>query len=419
MFMKKVLIFLICLIGYQIGCHAQMADEHYYFKNLSVQNGLSQNTVNAILQDKQGFMWFGTKDGLNRYDGLSFRKFKHDDRTRRSIGNNFITALYEDAKGNIWVGTDVGLYIYNPEKDSFRHFAELSAENTKIEHTVTAISGDNKGCVWVAVESQGLFCYDLEEGILQNHTLKNFSFISTNVQSFVFDNSGTLWIGCYGDGLFFSKDRLQTLHPYVSPVDNQKTYENDVVIGLVKGAYNCLYVGSLKGGVKELNLTSNKLHDLLSEDENGESVFCRELLVASDNELWIGAESGLYIYNLRMGKYVHLRSSINDPYSLSDNAIYSLCKDREGGIWIGSYFGGVNYYPRFYTYFEKFYPRDDIKNFGHFAAVQRGKRCVRTDGLFCMGVRAQDKGFHKLHGGEASRQELAFYLRFYNLRFTI
>lgn len=124
--MKKVLIFLICLIGYQIGCHAQMADEHYYFKNLSVQNGLSQNTVNAILQDKQGFMWFGTKDGLNRYDGLSFRKFKHDDRTRRSIGNNFITALYEDAKGNIWVGTDVGLYIYNPEKDSFRHFAELS-----------------------------------------------------------------------------------------------------------------------------------------------------------------------------------------------------------------------------------------------------------------------------------------------------
>jgi ligand-binding sensor domain-containing protein len=69
--MKKVLIFLICLIGYQIGCHAQMADEHYYFKNLSVQNGLSQNTVNAILQDKQGFMWFGTKDGLNRYDASS------------------------------------------------------------------------------------------------------------------------------------------------------------------------------------------------------------------------------------------------------------------------------------------------------------------------------------------------------------
>ena len=96
---------------------------------------------------------------------------------------------------------------------------------------------------------------------------------------------------------------------------------------------------------------------MLSVDENEEPVLCRNLLVASDNELWIGAESGIYIYNLRMGKYVHLRSSINDPYSLSDNAVYSLCKDREGGIWIGSYFGGVNYYPRFYTYFEKYYPK--------------------------------------------------------------
>ena len=185
-------------------------------------------------------MWFGTKDGLNRYDGLSFRKFKHDGRSQQSIGNSFITALYEDAEGNIWVGTDVGLYIYYPEHDSFRHFEELSVEDTKIEHTVTAIVGDDQGCVWIAVESQGLFCYDLEKEQLQNYTLKNFPFISTNVQSFVFDNSGTLWIGCYGDGLFYSKDRLKTLQPYISPVDNKETFENDVVTTLVKGAYNWL-----------------------------------------------------------------------------------------------------------------------------------------------------------------------------------
>lgn len=355
--MKKVLTLIIGFICCQVICHAQVVDEHYYFKNLSVQNGLSQNTVNAILQDKQGFMWFGTKDGLNRYDGLTFRKFKHDDRSSRSIGNNFITALYEDAKGNIWVGTDVGLYIYYPEKDIFCHFTEVSTEKTKIEHTVTTISGDDKGCVWIAVEAQGLFCYDLEKNKLQNYTLKNFPFLSSNIQTFAFDNSGTLWVGCYGDGLFYSKDRLKTLHPYVSPVDKIESYANDVVTCIVKGAYNCLYVGSLKGGVKELNLTSNKLNDLLSIDNSGESVFCRKLLVASDHELWIGAESGLYIYNLRMNKYVHLRSSIYDPYSLSDNAIYSLCKDREGGVWIGSYFGGVNYYPFLNTYFEKYYPK--------------------------------------------------------------
>lgn len=390
--MKKVLNLLICLVCYQIICHAQVADKHYYFKNLSVQNGLSQNTVNAILQDRQGFMWFGTKDGLNRYDGLSFRKFKHDDRSRHGIGNNFITALYEDAKGDIWVGTDVGLYIYHPEKDSFEHFTDLSEENTKIEHTVTAISGDNQGCVWIAVESQGLFCYDLEKRKLQNHTLKDFSFLSTNVQSFVFDNSGTLWIGFYGNGLFYSKDRLQTLHPYLSGTDNTEVYANDVVTSIVKGPYNCLYIGSLKGGAKELNLTANRLHDLLSVDENGESVFCRELLVASDNELWIGSESGLYIYNLRLGTYVHLRGSINDPYSLSDNAIYSLCKDREEGIWIGSYFGGVNYYPRFYTNFEKYYPKG-TENGLHGKRVR--EFCQDNQGILWIGT--EDGGLNRFN----------------------
>lgn len=354
---KSIFRIFLFLLGGQVVAHAQETGEHYYFKSMSVEDGLSQNTVNAILQDKLGFMWFGTKDGLNRYDGLTFSKFKHDSRNPRSIGNNFITALYEDEEGHIWVGTDVGLYVYNPETESFRHFTERSIEGAKIEYTVSAISGDDLGCVWIAVETQGMFCYDRQTETLRNYSLEKYPALSTNVESFVFDNSGTLWVGCYGDGLFYSKDRLQTLHPYRSPVDNREVYAADVVTTIVKGAYNCLYIGSLKGGVKELNLTSQKLHDLLSVDQRDEAVFCRELLVASDNELWIGAESGIYIYHLRTGKYVHLSSSAYDLYSLSDNAIYSLYKDREGGVWIGSYFGGVNHYPRLYTYFEKYYSK--------------------------------------------------------------
>lgn len=131
---------------------------------------------------------------------------------------------------------------------------------------------------------------------------------------------------------------------------------------------------------------------MLLADENGESVFCRELLVASDNELWIGAESGLYIYNLRLGKFVHLCSSINDPYSLSDNAIYSLCKDREGGIWIGSYFGGVNYYPRFYTNFEKYYPKG-TENGLHGKRVR--EFCQDNQGILWIGT--EDGGLNRFN----------------------
>ena len=356
--MKKIIItFISLIIG--ILSRAQTVNEHYYFKNLSSQNGLSQNTVSAILQDSKGFMWFGTKDGLDRYDGVSFRHFKYDRNNPRSLGNNFVTSLYEDIEGNIWVGTDVGVYIYYPEKDTFRHFVEQSDKNTRVERAVAMISGDSQGRVWIAAEAQNLFCYDLKKQTLRNYILTDHPLVSTNVKCLTVDNSGTIWIGFYGDGLFYSKDELKTLHPYISPIDNEETYNNDVVSEILPGAYNCLYIGSLKGGVKELNLTSGKLRDLLLKDEDNESIYCRTLLFATDNELWIGTESGAYIYNLRTGKYTHLRSSEYDPYSLSDNAIYSFCKDREDGIWIGSYFGGVNYYPRSYTHFEKYYPKGE------------------------------------------------------------
>ena len=397
--MKKYLIVLIGLLS-GLVCFSQTLGERYYFRNLSIQNGLSQNTVSAILQDRKGFLWFGTKDGLNRYDGRSFRQFKHNATNSRSIGNNFITALYEDTEGNIWVGTDVGLYIYYPEEDTFRHFVQSSTENTKIERSVTMISGDQKGRVWIAVESQGLFCYELSKHQLKNHHLNNFPFITTNVKCFAFDNSGTIWVGFYGNGLFYSKDNLKTLRPYLSP-EGKETYQDDVVTRIMPGAYNCIYVSSLKGGVKELNLTSGKLNDLLLADESGESVYCRDLLVSSDNELWIGAESGIYIYNLRTGQYNHLKSSTYDTYSLSDNAVYALCKDREGGIWIGSYFGGVNYYPRPYTNFEKYYPRGSENGL-------RGKRirefCRDNQGMLWIGT--EDGGLNRFN---PQTKEISFF----------
>lgn len=386
--MKSILILLLCLIG-SLHCDLHAAEEHYYFKNLNIQDGLSQNTVTTILQDRKGFMWFGTKDGLNRYDGLSFRKFKHNDFNKQSIGNNFVTALYEDKDGNIWVGTDVGLYIYYSEKDAFEHFAIQTSSKVKIDRAISMISGDPKGRVWIAVETQGLFCYDLDSCSLQNFPLSNFPHTSTNIRRFVFDNSGTLWIGFYGDGLFYSKDNLKTLLPYITQA-NQHAYVNDVVSDLVLGAYNCLYIGSAKGGLKELNLTSGQMRSILSEDENGEPIYCRDLMMVSDNELWMGTESGIYIYNFRTNKYTHLRSSSHDLYSLSDNAVYALCKDKEGGVWIGSYFGGINYYPRPYTYFEKYYPIDNEEG-------MHGRRvrefCMDSNGILWIGT--EDGGLNR------------------------
>lgn len=301
--LKKMLIAFICLICF-FTCYAQTIGEHYYLNSLTIRDGLSQNTVYDILQDKAGFMWFGTKDGLNRYDGSSFKIFKYDRTDEHSLGNNYILALYEDVEGNIWVGTDMGLYIYYPERDVFEPFKQLSDEGTTIDNAAAMIVGDKNGDVWITVERQGIFHYNLQTKALRNHTLKEFPFLTSNVHCVVFDNSETIWI--YGNGLFYSKDGLKTIHPFVSS-DGKKVFEGDPLMKVLPGAYNCFYIASVGGGIKEMNLSSGKVRDLLLTDETGERIWCRELMSFSDDELWIGCESGIYIYNLRTDKYVHLK----------------------------------------------------------------------------------------------------------------
>ncbi len=377
--MKRGIAIVVFLIYVLSGLSAVAGN--YCFKNIGIQEGLSQATVYAIVQDRKGFLWFGTKWGLCRYDGMTIRTFKRDAHNGHSLGNNFIKCLYEDGEGRIWVGTDAGLYVYYPEREIFVPFREINGGKADIEHTVTAIEGDKRGRIWIAVESEGLYCYDEASDDLRQHKPDHFK---SNVQSFVMDNGGRIWIGFYGSGLYYSDDDLETVNPYVTKTGGEEIFKDDVIMKIVPGPYNCLYISSIRSGVHMLNLTTGNLTGLLSSDESGEPIFCRDILVRTNEELWIGAESGIYIYNLRTRHFRHLSSSEgNDLHSLSDNAIYALYEDRDGGLWVGTYFGGVDFLPKSTEYFEKYYPS---QSGGGLHGKRVRKFCKDRNGMIWIGT---------------------------------
>ncbi|MCI1648421.1 MAG: response regulator [Bacteroides sp.] len=361
-------IFLFCLSVFVVTPLLGQNAVHYYFRTLDIRNGLSQNTVNAIMQDKQGFMWFGTKDGLNRFDGLNFRVFKKEN---SNLGNNFITALYEDRDGLIWIGTDAGVYTYNPLLEAFSKFDLADGSGNSIERSVTMIKSDENGDIWISADSEGLFHYDRRQNRLFCSLHKKGM---ANVTRFWFEDR-TCWISLYADDLYCTDLQHKTpLTPFRNN-ENVAVFKDDIINTQVKGSHNCIYIGSTNG-LTEINLTTRKTRRLLN-------AYVRTLEFKSDGELWVGTETGLYVYDLIKDKVTHLSVPYQeDSYALSDNAIYSLCCDRENGMWIGSYFGGVNYYPRQWTYFEKFYPRDDIRNFGR----RVREFCGSDDGTIWIGT---------------------------------
>ena len=371
--MNRLPLLLFCCLWLCLPLRAWQSPQ-YYFKTIDVRHGLSQNTVYQILQDRKGFMWFGTKEGLNRYDGLSCRVYKKDN---SGLGRNFITALHEDADGNIWVGTDGGVFIYHPLLDSFTAFDQASDRGSRIIGNVTQISaaGDD---VWISAEGQGLFRYNRPSGRL-THLFHEAGM--SNITRFGI-RGDTCWLALYADNVYsVPADFSAPLRPFRDAA-GREPFKGAIVNWAVDGPHNRLYVAS-NTGLDEVNCTTRTVRHVMDG-------YARTLQFKTDDELWVGTETGLCIYRLSDGRQLLLTAPTqNDPYALSDNAIYSLCLDSEQGMWIGSYFGGVNYAPYQWTYFEKVYPRAGLEHFGR----RVREFCPGNDGILWIGT--EDRGlFH-------------------------
>ena len=319
--------------------------EQLSFQHLDILDGLSQNTVSCMLQDRQGYIWLGTKDGVNIYDGNEFRQPLTADGAHCS----FVRALFEDEDGIVWIGSEVGLWRYDPVAEELLPLSRITRGTTAITHPVCQIQSDTTGALWICVDEEGIYRFDKQAAQLQlvfdSHPLGH------SILCMAF-GQGRIWVGTFGGGLYYSDDELRSLKPYITP--DGRNPMPDCSVSRLDFRHGLLYVATEQQGLSAITPRTMDFRAVFAYDEEGRSPFVRDMMFR-DDDVWLCTENGLYVLNVTTGQVQHYRHEGYDAYSLSDNALYCILTDRQGGIWIGSYFGGVNYLDTADRVFEKFY----------------------------------------------------------------
>lgn len=337
------------------------------FEHISLEKGLSQSSVHCILQDSKGFMWFGTEDGLNKYDGYDFKVYKYDDRDKNSLSDNFIWTVYEDDSGNIWIGTGGGgLNKYIPEEDKYiRYEYNPNDQNSISYNIVRTILEDSRGILWVGTEGGGLCRFDHENNIFTNyqHDPQNPNSISSNNVLVIYeDRDSYIWVGTGDGGLNRFDPESEIFSRYVHNPDDSKSISGNTVMTIFEDRKGMLWIGTVGGGLnKYFPLNKDKTRGTFihykHEPENPKSL-CNNSIMAiyedSKGIFWVGTRKGIAIFDKKNEEFHNYKNDPNDPNSLSHNDILSIYEDNCGAIWIGTTNGGINKYDRNYYKFKHY-----------------------------------------------------------------
>ncbi|MEN7550701.1 two-component regulator propeller domain-containing protein [Rapidithrix thailandica] len=340
----------------------------FKFSHLSSKDGLPQNSILAIHQDRWGFLWFGTDDGLCRYDGYSFRVFRHNPEDPFSISSNVIRAIEEDAKGRLWIGTSGGgLNRYDPVTDRFTAYKYSSEKQTISHNKVFSLCVDRKGDIWVGTLGKGLNKVEIDEkeGDIQSiqqfyHQAEDSTSLSDNkVWSVYEDRQGQIWVATYDGGLNRYHPATGTFHQFNLPkVNGKEIHSVKTVFEDTQGAY---WIGTEHYGLfRYLPQLQMFTHFAATGSPGGLShQNVTGILEDKEGNLWVGTlGGGLNLFDRNTRQFITVRETPYDSYGLKGKSVYSLFEDRSGILWVGMYSGeGLNKLDPKVQQFQHHFPR--------------------------------------------------------------
>jgi len=378
---------------------AMPSNEYARFERLSLDEGLSQSVVFAVLQDRQGFLWFSTQDGLNRFDGYSFKVFRPDPDDPRSISDKAIDSLLEDRSGVMWVGTERGLNRFDRETETFTRFLEKKAPHeASSAYRVFCLLEDSRRALWLGTSGGGLRRFDRATGRFQrwtNDPRDSRSLSHDDVKTIIEDSGGSLWIGTR-EGLNRFDGTSGLFQRYLHSESDPESIGSDWIWSLFEYAPGTLWVGTEEGVYEWKSSTGafRRFSDGLPEKDSLGTAAVFHMIRSRTGEIWICTRRGVYRLSKDGKVRAHYSHNPADVHSLSvDNVVFAM-EDNSGILWFGTYSGGVN--------------KLDLKReqFVNFTAGQGGRQvlsdpsvwafCEDRDGAIWVGT---ERGLDRLEPG--------------------
>ena len=319
-------------------------DTNLFFSNLTTREGLSNNTINCIFQDSRGFLWFGTNDGLNLYDGYEFRIFSNNSDDTKSIAGNLIFKIQEDKDGNLWIATNTGIDLYYRDKMLFKHIPFIEKDNYTFYRNYTRdLLIDTAGDVFTASASD-VFKFDtLKKGFVRFLAdIPEYQlFQKDGIETFIIDREKRLWIGSKTFGLFAYD--LANSHLISSPVKKTFIDVKDKIYSVIEHKNGDIWMGT-EQGVYRINSDLSEIKKIVSGPGVGTIHNVLKIYTDSEGRLWFGTDDGvLILYNTEDNIFKRFVSDELSGFNITKNSIRAIYEDEQGILWTGTYQGGINY----------------------------------------------------------------------------
>ena len=339
---KKYIIYMLLLIILLITTNIVYvsAYNNINFKNITSEDGLSQGTVETIIQDDQGYIWLGINDGLCRYNGYEFKIYKHDEELENSITNNYIVDIKQDNSGNIWVGTANGLSKIDTKTDLITNYNMNDEEKSLSHYNIGDILITKSGDVLVGT-SDGLNIYNEKKDEFYRIFNKDSDLSSQFIRSLAEDENQNIWVATNNGIDKIDIKNNKNIISFKTGHGKFDISENDIyVVRYDPKGY--IWAGALKEGLNRIDINTNEVKQYKNDDRDEKSLpgnHVKDILRDSSGNLWVGTDNGLAKYNEQTENFATYKNKIYDKTSLVNDEVFSIQEDESGLIWVGTYAG--------------------------------------------------------------------------------